>query len=45
VVAITELRWNQAVVGELPAKEALDLAAGEIHAIMERAGYQTGMLP
>lgn len=45
VVAVTELRWNQAVVGELSAEEALNQAAGEIHAIMQRAGYQTGMLP
>lgn len=44
VVAVTELRWNQAVVGELSPEEALNQAAEEIHAIMERAGYQTGML-
>jgi multiple sugar transport system substrate-binding protein len=44
VVAVTELRWNQAVVGELSAEEALNQAATDIHAIMERAGYQTGML-
>ena len=44
VVAVTELRWNQAVVGELSAEEALNQAAADIHAIMERAGYQTGML-
>jgi hypothetical protein len=42
---VTELRWNQAVVGELPAKDALNAAAEDIHAIMERAGYQTGLLP
>ena len=45
VVAVTELRWNQAVVGELSAKDALNAAAEDIHAIMERAGYQTGLLP
>lgn len=45
VVAVTELRWNQAVVGELPAKDALNQAAADIHAIMERAGYQTGLMP
>ena len=45
VVAVTELRWNQAVVGELSASEALNKAAEEIQAIMERAGYQTGQLP
>ncbi len=45
VVAVTELRWNQAVVGELEAKDALNQAAADIHAIMERAGYQTGLMP
>ena len=45
VVAVTELRWNQAVVGELSAKDALNAAAEDIHAIMTRAGYKTGMLP
>jgi multiple sugar transport system substrate-binding protein len=45
VVAVTELRWNQAVVGELSAKDALNAAAEDIHAIMERAGYKTGLLP
>jgi multiple sugar transport system substrate-binding protein len=45
VVAVTELRWNQAVVGELSAKDALNAAADDIHAIMERAGYKTGLLP
>ena len=44
VVAVTELRWNQAVVGELSPEEALNQAAADIHTIMERAGYQTGML-
>jgi multiple sugar transport system substrate-binding protein len=44
VVAVTELRWNQAVVGELSPEEALNQAAVDIHTIMERAGYQTGML-
>ncbi len=44
VVAVTELRWNQAVVGELSPAEALNQAAADIHQIMERAGYQTGML-
>jgi multiple sugar transport system substrate-binding protein len=44
VVAVTELRWNQAVVGELSPEEALNQAAADIHDIMERAGYQTGML-
>jgi len=44
VVGVTELRWNQAVVGELTPAEALNQAAEEIHAIMERAGYKTGML-
>ncbi len=45
VISVTELRWNQAVVGELTAKEALNKAAEDIQAIMERAGYQTGLLP
>ncbi len=45
VVAVTELRWNQAVVGELPIKGALNQAAADIHTIMKRAGYRTGLLP
>jgi len=45
VVSVTELRWNQAVVGELSPAEALNAAAEDIHEIMERAGYDTGLLP
>ncbi len=45
VAAITDLRGNQAVVGKLSPKEALNKAAEEIHAIMQRAGYKTGKLP
>ncbi|MGE0314356.1 MAG: extracellular solute-binding protein [Lautropia sp.] len=44
IVAVLELRLNQAVIGEKRAAEALNLAAGEIHDIMKKAGYKTGRL-
>lgn len=43
--AVLELRLNQAVIGEQTAVAALNLAASEIHAIVEKAGYKTGQLP
>ena len=45
VVSVTELRWNQAVVGDLSPEEALNKAAEDIHTIVKRAGYKTGLLP
>ena len=39
VLAITELRFNQAIGGELPLKEALNTAAEEITKVMQDAGY------
>jgi multiple sugar transport system substrate-binding protein len=44
LTAILELRVNQAITGELGAAQALNLAAHEMHEIMERAGYETGRL-
>lgn len=38
------LRLNQALMGELEAREALDLMAKEIYEIMNEAGYETGLL-
>lgn len=45
VIAITELRWNQAITGELKPEDALNKGAEEVHTIMSRAGYKTGRLP
>ena len=39
VLAITELRFNQAISGELELKEALNTAAEEISQVMTDAGY------
>ncbi|AKO99503.1 ABC-type sugar transport system, periplasmic component (plasmid) [Marinovum algicola DG 898] len=39
VLAITELRLNQAIGGEMPLKEALNTAAEEITKVMQDAGY------
>lgn len=39
VLAITELRFNQAIGGELELKEALNTAAEEITKVMQDAGY------
>ncbi len=45
VEQVIGLRLNQAVIGELTASEALNKAAEEIHAIFEKSGRSTGMLP
>ena len=45
VEQVIGLRLNQAVIGELTASEALNTAAEEIHAIFEKSGRSTGMLP
>lgn len=39
VLAITELRFNQAIGGELELKDALNTAAEEITKVMQDAGY------
>ena len=44
VLAITELRFNQAISGELELKEALNTAAAEIKKVMDDAGYDAPSL-
>ncbi|MBI3707167.1 MAG: extracellular solute-binding protein [Proteobacteria bacterium] len=43
--AVLELRLNQAVIGEQTPASALNLAAAEIRAIVDKGGYKTGRLP
>jgi len=45
IVAITELRLNQAVTGELTPAAALNTMAKEIHEVIQKGGYKTGRLP
>jgi multiple sugar transport system substrate-binding protein len=45
VNSIIDLYFNKAVIGEATAEEALDTAADEIHKIMVRGGYNSGVLP
>ena len=45
IVSVLELRLNQAVIGEKSTVDALNLAAREIHDLMVKAGYKTGMPP
>ncbi|TCS59736.1 carbohydrate ABC transporter substrate-binding protein (CUT1 family) [Primorskyibacter sedentarius] len=44
VLAVTELRLNQAIGGELELKEALNMAAEEIAKVLSDAGYDAPML-
>lgn len=44
ILAITELRFNEAIGGQLDLKEALNIAAEEIHAVMTDAGYDAPLL-
>ncbi|MDV7141818.1 extracellular solute-binding protein [Tropicimonas sp. TH_r6] len=44
VLAVTELRFNEAIGGQLELKEALNTAAKEIAKIMTDAGYDAPML-
>lgn len=44
VLSVTELRFNQAISGELELEEALNTAAQEIHDVMTQAGYDAPML-
>ncbi len=43
--AVLELRLNQAVIGEQTSASALNMAAQEIHDIVQKARYHTGKLP
>ncbi len=43
--AITDLRLNEAIIGQLAPAAALNTAAAEILAVMQGAGYETGRLP
>lgn len=43
--SIIDLHLNLAVIGDMTAAEALNKAAEEIHAVMVREGYETGILP
>ena len=43
--AVLELRLNQAVIGEQTSAAALNMSAKEIHEIVSKAGYRTGLLP
>jgi multiple sugar transport system substrate-binding protein len=45
IVAILELRLNQAVIGEKSTAAALNTMATEIQDLMQKAGYKTGRLP
>jgi multiple sugar transport system substrate-binding protein len=45
VLAITELRFNQAISGELAPAKALNTMADEIGAVMSKAGYDAPRLP
>jgi multiple sugar transport system substrate-binding protein len=43
--AISDLRLNEAVTGQRSLAQALNLAAAEMHTVMQQAGYRTGRLP
>jgi multiple sugar transport system substrate-binding protein len=45
LMAITNLRLNEAVIGQTTPAKALNQAAHEIHEVMAKAGYKTGLLP
>ena len=45
IVAVLELRLNQAITGEMQTAPALNAMADEIHTIVRNAGYRTGKLP
>lgn len=44
LMAITNLRLNEAVIGQSTPAKALNQAAREIHEVMVKAGYKTGLL-
>ena len=45
ILAITELRFNQAIGGEMTAVQALNTMAAEIEKVMVRDGYKAPRLP
>lgn len=45
VLAVTELRLNEAIGGQMELKDALNTAAKEIAEIMSNAGYDAPTLP
>ena len=45
VLAVTELRLNEAIGGQMELKDALNTAAKEIAEIMKNAGYDAPVLP
>jgi multiple sugar transport system substrate-binding protein len=45
VTSIISLRLNECALGKSKPAEALNLAAAEVHALIEKAGYKTGRLP
>lgn len=45
VIAILEVGLNRAVAGEITSVDALNSMATQIHAVMQKYGYQTGTLP
>jgi multiple sugar transport system substrate-binding protein len=45
ILAITELRFNQAIGGEMGAAQALNTMAAEIEQVMVRNGYKAPRLP
>lgn len=44
VIAILELELNRAIAGEISTTEALNTMADQIHQVMDRHGYQTGLI-
>jgi multiple sugar transport system substrate-binding protein len=44
IVAVLELRLNQAVTGEMTSAAALNAMAEEVHQIVRQAGYRTGRI-
>lgn len=45
VTSIISLRLNECILGKTKPTEALNLAATEVHALIEKAGHKTGRLP
>ncbi len=43
ITDVIELRFNQAVAGQLKSDEAVDTMAKEIYAILQKAGYKTSL--
>lgn len=45
VIPILELELNRAIAGEIATADALNSMAEQIHGVMQRHGYRTGLLP